>query len=76
MALLAPGRDMAAMKRADKAKRDDVAVKIDRTLGDKAKFVASRKGVTMAEYLSDLIRTPVERDFDKAVREMGAGGKP
>jgi hypothetical protein len=74
VALLAPGRTMAK-KRAEKGKRDDVAVKIDRTLGDKAKFVASRKGSTMAEYLSELLRGPVEKDFDRAVKEMGAGGQ-
>lgn len=74
MALQVAERGMAAKKRAEKPKRDDAAVKIDRTLTDKAKFVASRKGVTMAEYLSELIRAPVERDFTKAIREMGEGG--
>lgn len=67
-------RNMAAKKRVEKGKRDDVAVKVDRTLVDKAKLVAARRGTTMAEYLSELIRTPVERDFTKTVREMGEGG--
>lgn len=74
MTLLVMERDMAVKKRAEKGKRDDVAVKVDRSLVDKAKLVASRRKITMAEYLSDLIRTPVERDFSKTVREMGEGG--
>lgn len=68
-------RDMATKKPADnKGKRDDIAVKVDRTLADKAKLVASRRRITMAQYLSDLIRNPVERDFTKTVRELE--GKP
>ncbi len=56
-----------------KAKRGDVAVKVDRPLADKARLVASRRGTTMAEYLSDLIRGPIEEDFARAIEEMGAG---
>jgi hypothetical protein len=61
--------------RGGKPKRDDTAVKIDRTVADKAKLVASRRGITMAEYLTDLVRAAVERDFAKAVKEMGEGNK-
>jgi len=66
---------MAARKRSEGTKRDDIAVKIDRTIGDKAKFVAARKGTTMAEYVSGLLKGPVERDFDKAIKEMGVNGR-
>lgn len=60
----------------EKGKRDDVAVKIDRTLADKAKLVASRRGSTLAEYLTELNRAAIERDFAKVIRDMGAeGGK-
>jgi hypothetical protein len=58
-------------KRPGQAKRDDVAVKIDRTLADKAKLVASRRGITLAEYLTELNRAAIERDFAKVIREMG-----
>jgi hypothetical protein len=71
MATLTVGREMA--KKAEKGKRDDVAVKLDRALAEKAKFVASRKRTTMAEYLSEMVRSSVERDFANAVKEMGAG---
>lgn len=46
------------------------SVKVDRTLAFKAKMVASQRGITMAEYISELIRPSVERDFAKAVREI------
>lgn len=65
---------MARKAQSDKPKRDDVAVKVDRTLADKARLVASRRGLTLAEYLSELIRTPVEKDFAKVIREMEKGG--
>jgi hypothetical protein len=58
-------------RKSDKSRRDDIAVKVDRTLADKARFVASRRGMTLAEYLTGLIRNPVERDFAKEIREMG-----
>lgn len=53
------------------SQRDDKAVKIDRTLADKASLVAARRGITMAEYLSELVRAQVERDFSETVKEMG-----
>lgn len=54
----------------DKEKRDDVAVKFDRILAEKAKTVAKRKGVSLAAYLSDGMRATIEKDFTKAVREL------
>ncbi|HEU5116816.1 MAG TPA: hypothetical protein VFT74_09095 [Isosphaeraceae bacterium] len=61
---------MGRKARSDKVKRDDIAVKIERTLVDKARLVAARRGTTLAQYLSDLLRGPVEKDFVKTVREL------
>jgi hypothetical protein len=58
-----------------KSKRDDVAVKLERLIVDKARLVASRRGVTMVEYLSDLLRNQVEKDFARTLREMEATEK-
>ena len=66
---------MPAKKPAPKGPRNDIAVKIDRTLADKAKLVASRRGTTLAQYLSDMIRGPVEKDFSKTVKEMEGEAK-
>jgi hypothetical protein len=68
---LAPERDVATKKRVEKGKRDDKAVKIDRLLADKATFVANRQGITTAEYISELIRGQVEKDFSRMAKEGG-----
>lgn len=70
--LLAVESEMAAKKQkpAEKGKRDDVAVKVDRLLADKARLVAKRRGTTLAEYVSELIRGPVDRDFAKEIKAM------
>jgi len=49
--------------------RNDVAVKLDADIVRKAKHVvinrrASQKGLTLAEYLSELLKPLVERDYD------------
>jgi hypothetical protein len=59
-----------AVKQPDE--RDDVAVKIDRLVADKARLVAARRGITLAAYLTELVVAPVEKDFAEAVRAMGA----
>jgi len=66
---------MAARKQSPKGIRNDIAVKIDRTLADKAKLVASRKGLTLAGYLTELVRGPIEKDFSKAVKELESESK-
>jgi hypothetical protein len=71
---IAPEREMPPKKKADKPKRDDKAVKIDRLLADKATFIANRKGVTTAEFISELIRSSVEKEFAKMARETKEGG--
>jgi hypothetical protein len=48
--------------------RDDVVVKIDRSIAAKARFVAENRKIPMAEYLSEALRSVVGRDFDKAAK--------
>jgi hypothetical protein len=55
---------------ADQKKRNDKAVKISRDLAAKAKLIAESKGIPVAEYLSELLRGPVERDWPKAVKTI------
>ena len=68
-------KPMARKRVEDKSKRDDVAVKLDRELTDKAKLVASRKRITLAEYMTELSRPTIERDFAKVIREMKGDGE-
>lgn len=74
MPVRTPERPMARKRAAGQAPRDDVAVKLDRTLADKGKLVASRRGITLAEYLTELSRATIERDFAKTIRELGGEG--
>jgi hypothetical protein len=63
-----------AKKRAGRPKvstRDDVVIKADRALIAKAKYVAEMRGIPLAEYVTDVMKNQVERDFAKVVRENG-----
>jgi hypothetical protein len=65
------------MSRAAKERtlaRNDVPVKLDAEIVTKAKHVvinrrARKKGLTLAEYLSDLLKPLVERDYDAEFRQ-------
>jgi hypothetical protein len=52
--------------RPAKSQRDDVAVKVDRAVVAKCRYVAEVKGITLAEYLTELIRPVADKDFAKA----------
>ncbi len=60
-----------AMPKSDKPKRNDKAVKIARDLAIKAKVIAEAKGITIAEYLTSLLRPHVEKDWPRAVQQLG-----
>ena len=64
------------MPRTRKPARDDKAVKISRDLAVKAKVIAETRGVSVAEYLSDLLRPPVERDFPRAMKQLSESRPP
>ncbi len=57
-------------------KRNDLSVKIEASIQRKAKMIAGYRGIPIAEYLSDLLKAPVERDYQKLVKEMSSGGRP
>lgn len=51
-------------------KRDDTSVKIATSVYRRAKQIAVHRGITLAEYLSDLLEKPVARDFQKMREAM------
>lgn len=53
--------------------RNDVTVKADAGIIRKAKFAADARGLSLAEYISELLRGPVERDFAKAIKQAEGG---
>jgi hypothetical protein len=54
-------------------RRDDMTVKIDRGIGSRAKMVAAARKITLAEYLSEITRATVDRDFAKEMRHIEKG---
>ena len=54
------------------SQRRDAVVKLDAILVGKAQMVAKARGTSVAEYLSEIIRGPVDRDFLKVMKEMEA----
>lgn len=52
-------------------KRNDTAVKIESEIARQAKTMCSYRDITIAEYLSEILRGPVSRDFEKFRKELG-----
>jgi hypothetical protein len=53
--------------------RQDVSIKFDRILAAKARQIALARGAPMAEYLSELSRAAIDRDYAKLLRELEGG---
>jgi hypothetical protein len=51
-------------------RRDDQAVKIERIIAQQAKFIADRRDMTVGEFLSELLRSDVRREWEKEVKKM------
>ena len=52
--------------------RRQAVVKLDIIIVGKAQMVAKARGMSLAEYLSELIRGPVDRDFLAIMKQMEA----
>ena len=61
--------------RPKRSERNDVAVKVDARVVAKAKMVAQARNIPLAEYVSELLRAPVDRDFVKEMRKLDSGGE-
>jgi hypothetical protein len=62
-----------AKGRPKTSERDDSTVRIDRTVLGKAKLVATHRGVSVAELLSEVVRVPVDRAYAAMLRELEGG---
>jgi hypothetical protein len=61
---------MARKGRPKTSARIDVTVRLDRTIADKARQVAYARGIPIAEYLSEMLRGPIDRAYAQFVREI------
>jgi predicted HicB family RNase H-like nuclease len=50
--------------------RNDVAVKLDARVAKEAKMVAAARGVTLAEYISEILRPVVHRHLEEEAKKM------
>ena len=48
--------------------RDDVVVKIDKQVAAKARYVAAMRDIPLAEYLTEMVRGLVDRDFERSTK--------
>jgi hypothetical protein len=55
--------------------RDDKTVKLDRAVVHKAKFIADIRGQSLAEYLTEIVKPIVDRDWPKALKRMNEGAE-
>jgi hypothetical protein len=68
-------RKMGRPKKTEGNEPPTKAVKIDRALAGKAQMIATDKGVSLADYISDAVRGVVEKDWGKMIRRVGDGGE-
>ena len=61
---------MGRLKGGKRSERDDVAVKIEREIAEKARLVALERGTTIAELLSGFLRAPVDRAYEQSLAKL------
>jgi hypothetical protein len=64
---------MAKKKAADELKL--MAVKIERDIIPRARMIAADRGLSLAGYLSEVLRGAVDRDWAKMIRRAGGGSE-
>lgn len=69
------GATMARVK-GKKSDRDDVAVKISRTIVGKARLIATHRGLSVAELLSEILQAPVDKAYAVMLRDLERGSGP
>jgi hypothetical protein len=71
---------MSAVLEREMVRRNDTAAKIDSGVVADAKIVAAFRGITLAEYLSQILRPAVSRDLEsemaKRQRPANLGRRP
>jgi hypothetical protein len=61
------------MGRPKSSDRQDVSIKFDKTLAGMARMIALGRGISMAEYLSEMSRPNIERDYAKVMKDFQEG---
>ncbi len=61
---------VAISNRASEMARNDTSIKLDAQVAGKAKLVATNRGITVAEYNSEILRPIVDRDLKEQMSKM------
>lgn len=72
------GSETMAKKRGNPGKPSGEGrhVRLDPAIVSMAKMIAGGKGVTLTDYLSDLLRAPVSREYAREMKRLSEeGGK-
>ena len=56
------------------SERNDVSTKFDKALLGMARMVATAKGISLAEYISEAARPVIEKDFGREMKRLGGEG--
>jgi uncharacterized protein (DUF4415 family) len=77
MTVVAELRPMAKKKmgRPKTSQRDDATARIDRAVLAKMQMVAKARNTTVAEYLTELVRSQVDRDLLKEMKKLESDQK-
>lgn len=71
---------MVALKEKPMARkgerRDDKTIKVERNIVTKLAFVADRRGVSVAELASDILRDPADKLWREELARFQAGQEP
>jgi hypothetical protein len=57
--------------RPKSSERQDVSTKFDKALLGMARMVATAKGMSLAEYISESARPIIEKDFAREMKRLG-----
>jgi hypothetical protein len=57
-------------------KRNDLSAKIAADIHRKAGVIAEYRGMPLAKFLSDLLREPVDVEYQKMTKDMAKGKPP
>jgi hypothetical protein len=62
-----------AKGRPKTSEREDVSIKFDKSLAAMARLVATARGISIAEYLSELARPLIEKDLATEMKRLEGG---
>jgi predicted DNA binding CopG/RHH family protein len=67
---MGPAEALDVGRKKSESRKYNTLVRLDDEMVEKAKKVAALKGITLAEYFSDILRPVVNRDLTKEAKKL------